>query len=131
MFSTTDAKKFEEASKNGNLVPRYKCLFSDQLTPGRYSIVGAQPAMEIVAKENKVPALDHEGGCSLDQFVEQDPMAVPKRISENWSPQLIDELPNTLWIVNRPLAGAARRGKSLEEDKQMEVQLLQAEKQCA
>ncbi|KAL6195394.1 hypothetical protein ACLB2K_031013 [Fragaria x ananassa] len=81
-FSTTDAKKFEEASKNGNLVPRYKCLFSDQLTPvlayrclvkeddreapsflcksveqstrGRYSVVGAQPAMEIIAKENKV-----------------------------------------------------------------------------
>nr|XP_011461460.1 PREDICTED: anthranilate synthase alpha subunit 1, chloroplastic-like isoform X2 [Fragaria vesca subsp. vesca] len=106
LFSATDAKKFEEASKIGNLVPRYKCLFSDQLTPvlayrclvkeddreapsflfesveqstqGRYNVVGAQPAMEIVAKENKVTALDHEGGCSSDQFVEQDPIAVPK-----------------------------------------------------
>ena len=34
-FSATDAKKFEEASKHGNLVPLYRCLFSesDQLTP--------------------------------------------------------------------------------------------------
>ncbi|KAG0480684.1 hypothetical protein HPP92_011542 [Vanilla planifolia] len=77
------AAKFEEASRNGaNLVPLYKCIFSDHLTPvvafrclvkegdwevpsflfesveqgsqgtnmGRYSVVGAQPAMEIVAK---------------------------------------------------------------------------------
>lgn len=32
-FSATDARKFEEVSKNGNLVPLYKCIFSDQLTP--------------------------------------------------------------------------------------------------
>ncbi|KAL6126728.1 hypothetical protein ACLB2K_074774 [Fragaria x ananassa] len=32
-LSSTDAKKFEEASKHGNLVPLYRCLFSDQLTP--------------------------------------------------------------------------------------------------
>ncbi|KAL6128116.1 hypothetical protein ACLB2K_071472 [Fragaria x ananassa] len=125
---TTDAKKFEEASKHGNLVPLYRCLFSDQLTPvlayrcfvkeddreapsflfesveqstqGRYSIVGAQPAMEIVAKENKVTVLDHEAGSSIEQFVE-DPMAVPKRISDNWRPQLIDELPDAFcggWV---------------------------------
>ncbi|KAL6126729.1 hypothetical protein ACLB2K_074774 [Fragaria x ananassa] len=127
-LSSTDAKKFEEASKHGNLVPLYRCLFSDQLTPvlayrclvkeddrealsflfesveqstqGRYSIVGAQPAMEIVAKENKVTVLDHEAGSSIEQFVE-DPMVVPKRISDNWKPQLIDELPDTFcggWV---------------------------------
>lgn len=32
-FSATDARRFEEVSKNGNLVPLYKCIFSDQLTP--------------------------------------------------------------------------------------------------
>jgi len=32
-LSANDVKKFEEASKNGNLVPLSKCIFSDQLTP--------------------------------------------------------------------------------------------------
>ncbi|KAK9913711.1 hypothetical protein M0R45_037520 [Rubus argutus] len=124
----TDAKKFEEVSKNGNLVPLYKCIFSDQLTPvlayrclvkeddreapsflfesvdqstqGRFSVVGAQPTMEIVAKENKVTIMDHEEGCLTEEFVE-DPLAIPKRISEHWSPQLIHELPDAFcggWV---------------------------------
>ncbi|PRQ59405.1 putative anthranilate synthase [Rosa chinensis] len=124
----TDAKKFEEVSKNGNLVPLYKCIFSDQLTPvlayrclvkeddreapsflfesvdqstqGRYSVLGAQPAMEIVAKENKVTIMDHEGRCSVEEFVD-DPMDIPKRISQGWRPQLIHELPDAFcggWV---------------------------------
>lgn len=28
-----DKTRFAEASKNGNLVPLYRCIFSDQLTP--------------------------------------------------------------------------------------------------
>ncbi|CAA2990781.1 anthranilate synthase alpha subunit 1, chloroplastic-like, partial [Olea europaea subsp. europaea] len=62
-------------------------------TVGRYSIVGAQPTMEIVAKENKVTVLDHEGGTTFEKFVE-DPMMVPRSISEDWRPQLIEELPD-------------------------------------
>ncbi|CAB4301347.1 unnamed protein product [Prunus armeniaca] len=123
-----DVKKFEEASKNGNLVPLSKCIFSDQLTPvlayrclvkeddreapsflfesveqnnqGRYSVVGAQPTMEIVAKENKVTIMDHEERCLTEEVVE-DPMAIPRRISETWSPQLIDDLPDAFcggWV---------------------------------
>ncbi|VVB05813.1 unnamed protein product [Arabis nemorensis] len=34
-------------------------------------------------------------------------------------------------IVNRPLAGTARRGKSFEEDQMLEKKLLKDEKQCA
>ncbi|KAK4790361.1 hypothetical protein SAY86_017665 [Trapa natans] len=34
-------------------------------------------------------------------------------------------------IVNRPLAGTSRRGKTSEEDKRLEVQLLNDAKQCA
>lgn len=34
-------------------------------------------------------------------------------------------------IVNRPLAGTVRRGKTEEEDKWLEQQLLNDEKQCA
>ncbi|OVA06494.1 Anthranilate synthase component I [Macleaya cordata] len=127
-----DAVKFAEASKNGNLVPLYRCIFSDQLTPvlayrclvkeddrdapsflfesveqgfgnsnvGRYSVIGAQPTMEIVAKENFVTIMDHEERRKTEEFVE-DPMVIPRRIMEGWTPQLIDELPEAFcggWV---------------------------------
>ncbi|CAI9773992.1 unnamed protein product [Fraxinus pennsylvanica] len=120
-----DEKRFIEASKNGNLIPLCKTIFSDQLTPvlayrclvkeddretpsflfesvnpgyrtitvGRYSVVGAQPTMEIVAKENKVTILDHEAGKKTERVVE-DPMTIPRSISEDWRPQLIEDLPD-------------------------------------
>ncbi|PKU87365.1 anthranilate synthase alpha subunit 1, chloroplastic [Dendrobium catenatum] len=128
-----EAARFEEASRNGgNLVPLYRCIFCDHLTPvlayrclvredereapsflfesveqgsqgtsvGRYSVVGAQPAMEIVAKENMVSILDHEEGRKTEKFVE-DPMEVPRTIMEGWNPVLIDELPDAFcggWV---------------------------------
>ncbi|KAJ0984105.1 hypothetical protein J5N97_002461 [Dioscorea zingiberensis] len=67
---------------------------------GRYSVVGAQPAMEIVAKDNMVVIMDHEEGKRTEEFVE-DPMQVPRRIMEGWSPQLIDKLPDAFcggWV---------------------------------
>ncbi|KAL5724332.1 anthranilate synthase [Ranunculus cassubicifolius] len=126
------AVKFQEASKNGNLIPVYRCIFSDHLTPvlayrclvkeddreapsflfesveqgakgtnvGRYSVIGAQPTMEIVAKENLVTIMDHEKGHRTEELVE-DPMVIPKRIMDAWSPQLIDELPTAFvggWV---------------------------------
>ena len=57
-------------------------------------MVGAQPAMEIVVKENKVMILDHEKG-SLTEKVVDDPMEIPRSISESWKPQFVDELPDT------------------------------------
>ncbi|KAI3470865.1 hypothetical protein Pfo_027528 [Paulownia fortunei] len=127
-----DEKRFLEASESGNLIPLYKCIFSDHLTPvlayrclvkeddreapsflfesveagfrassvGRYSVVGAQPSMEVVAKENKVMILDHESGKIIEKFVE-DPMTIPRSISESWSPQLIQDLPDAFcggWV---------------------------------
>ncbi|GMH07371.1 hypothetical protein Nepgr_009211 [Nepenthes gracilis] len=124
--------KFGEASKNGNLIPLYRFVFSDHLTPvlayrclvkeddrdapsflfesvepgfktssvGRYSVVGAQPTMEIVAKENMVTVMDHHEGRRTEEFVE-DPMVVPRRIMEKWKPQHIDELPEVFcggWV---------------------------------
>ncbi|KAJ1383610.1 Chorismate-utilizing enzyme, C-terminal [Sesbania bispinosa] len=118
-------RKFVEASKDGNLIPLYQCIFSDQLTPvlayrclvkeddreapsflfesaepniqvsnaGRYSVVGAQPTMEIVAKENKVTIMDHEFGHLTEEIVD-DPMVIPRRISQGWKPFLTDELPD-------------------------------------
>lgn len=32
-FPADDAVKFKEASKDGNLIPLHRCIFSDQLTP--------------------------------------------------------------------------------------------------
>ncbi|PON95206.1 Anthranilate synthase component I [Trema orientale] len=67
---------------------------------GRFSVVGAQPTMEIVAKENKVTIMDHERGRLTEEIV-NDPMVIPARISEGWNPQLIDELPDAFcggWI---------------------------------
>ncbi|KAB2031696.1 hypothetical protein ES319_D05G322400v1 [Gossypium barbadense] len=127
-----DEKKFVEAAKKANLVPLYRCIFSDQLTPvlayrclvkeddreapsflfesvepgsrvssvGRYSVVGAQPTMEIVAKENKVMIMDHEAGNLTEEVVE-DPMCIPKRISETWKPRLVEDLPDAFcggWV---------------------------------
>lgn len=57
-------------------------------------MVGAQPAMEIVAKENNVTILDHRKG-KLTEMVVEDPMTIPREISESWKPQLINELPDT------------------------------------
>ncbi|KAJ4977734.1 hypothetical protein NE237_008514 [Protea cynaroides] len=123
--ANNDAQKFLEASKNGNIVPVYRCIFSDHLTPvlayrclvreddryapsflfesveqtdgsstvGRYSVVGAQPALEVVARGNLVTVMDHEDGHRAEEFVE-DPMVIPRRIMESWKPQLIEGLPD-------------------------------------
>lgn len=124
-----DAMKFKKASQNGNLVPLHRCLFSDHLTPvlayrclvkeddreapsflyesveaglsvGRYSVVGAQPTMEIVVKKNLVTILDHDKGHSTEEFSE-DPISIPRRISDGWKPQLMEELPDAFcggWV---------------------------------
>ncbi|KAK7343308.1 hypothetical protein VNO77_11956 [Canavalia gladiata] len=127
-----NAEKFLEASKKGNVIPLYRCIFSDHLTPvlayrclvkederdspsflfesvepglefssiGRYSVVGAQPCMEIVAKENVVTIMDHEAGRRTEEIAE-DPLVIPRRIMEKWAPQLIDDLPEAFcggWV---------------------------------
>ncbi|KFK34824.1 hypothetical protein AALP_AA5G197700 [Arabis alpina] len=69
-------------------------------TVGRYSVVGANPTMEIVAKENKVRVMDHVRGTVTSEEVD-DPMVIPRSISESWKPQLIDDLPDAFcggWV---------------------------------
>ncbi|XP_065631009.1 anthranilate synthase alpha subunit 2, chloroplastic isoform X2 [Quercus suber] len=127
-----NSEGFFEASKKGNLIPLYRCILSDHLTPvlayrclvkeddreapsflfesvepgvmgsniGRYSMVGAQPAIEIVAKENMVTIMNHDEGKREESIVD-DPMVIPQRIMEGWRPQLIDELPEAFcggWV---------------------------------
>lgn len=48
--------------------------------------------MEIVAKENVVTVMDHMEGRRSEEIAE-DPLVIPRRIMEKWTPQLIDELP--------------------------------------
>ncbi|XP_059297698.1 anthranilate synthase alpha subunit 2, chloroplastic-like isoform X2 [Lycium ferocissimum] len=63
-------------------------------------VIGAQPTMEIVAKENMVTIMDHPERRRTEEFVE-DPMTVPRRIIEQWKPQCIDELPEAFcggWV---------------------------------
>ncbi|CAN4101839.1 unnamed protein product [Withania somnifera] len=82
-----DSVKFKDAAKHGNLIPLY-------------SVIGAQPTMEIVAKENMVTIMDHLEGGRTEEFVE-DPMIIPRRIMERWKPQCIDELPEAFcggWV---------------------------------
>ncbi|XP_015077938.1 anthranilate synthase alpha subunit 1, chloroplastic-like [Solanum pennellii] len=118
-----DEKRFIEVSKTGNLIPLHTTIFSDHLTPvlayrclvkeedheapsflyesvegssvGRYSVVGAQPSMEIIVKEHNVTILDHHAGKLTEKMVE-DPMTIPASISNGWKPGFIDdELPDT------------------------------------
>lgn len=62
--------------------------------------------MEIVVRENMVSIMDHEEGRMTEEIVD-DPMQIPKRITEGWSPQTIDELPDTFCgifflLIKRP-----------------------------
>ncbi|KAK9830714.1 hypothetical protein WJX74_003977 [Apatococcus lobatus] len=112
---------FQLAAGSFNLVPVYKRLFSDQLTAvlayrclvkeddraapsflfesvvngnqtGRFSFVGAQPALEVVAKGQTVTVLDHvHGKRSVQQ--QADPMQVAIQLSEAWKPAALDGLP--------------------------------------
>jgi len=49
--------------------------------------------MEIVAKDNLVSIMDHEEGHRTEELVD-DPMQIPRRITQGWSPQFLDELPD-------------------------------------
>ncbi|GMH40188.1 hypothetical protein BSKO_08092 [Bryopsis sp. KO-2023] len=114
-------QRFAELCEVGNLIPMYQRVMSDQLTPvlayrclvheddreapsflfesvingeqqGRYSFVGAQPSLEIVATGNRVVVLDHMKGTRT-VAEEDDPMEVPVRLSANWRPVPVDFLP--------------------------------------
>ncbi|XP_058227491.1 anthranilate synthase alpha subunit 2, chloroplastic-like [Rhododendron vialii] len=61
---------------------------------GRYTLIGAQLAVEFVAKENFVTVIDGWEGSRREEFVE-DPMCLLKRMMEKWKPQPKVELPDT------------------------------------
>lgn len=104
-----------------NLIPICRRIFSDQLTPvlgyrclvkdndtdapsfllesvvngdtsGRYSFVGAMPAMEILATKGKTTVLNHITG-ERTVTEEEDPMMIPERMCRAWKPATVPELP--------------------------------------
>ncbi|GAB4815921.1 hypothetical protein N2152v2_002967 [Parachlorella kessleri] len=114
-------ERFKAAAAQGNLVPLYERVMGDQLTPvlayrclvkeddreapsflfesvvagtqqGRYSFVGAAPAVEIVAKGGSVVLMDHKRGTRRSMTVD-DPMQVPVDYSATWRPAPAEGLP--------------------------------------
>ncbi|MFG0328375.1 MAG: anthranilate synthase component I [Phycisphaerales bacterium] len=99
---------FRGLARPGTRVALYRRIFSDQLTPvlayrrlvaadereapsfllesveggdrqGRFSFVGAQPALEVVARRDAVEVIDHEGDSSGERR-EGDPLAFVRRL---------------------------------------------------
>ena len=54
--------------------------------------MGANPTIEIVAKQNLVTVINHRDGLRTEEFTE-DPLMVPQRITKSWVPVCLDELP--------------------------------------
>ena len=115
-----DAATFRELAQRGNLVPIYRQLVSDQLTPvlayrrlvklddrlapsfllesvesdariGRYSFMGAQPMAEIIAHDHEVT---RRIGDRTEQFTSDDPLAEMQRLTADWKLAELDELPD-------------------------------------
>lgn len=121
--------RFCRLARGANLVPLYTRIFSDQLTPvlayrclvkendvqapsflfesvvngnqqGRWSLLGAMPAMEVIATQSQVTILDHIRG-HRETREEKDPVEVPVRLSRNWRPAHEEGLPSVFtggWV---------------------------------
>ncbi|KAL3160773.1 hypothetical protein ABBQ38_009186 [Trebouxia sp. C0009 RCD-2024] len=108
----TGFEDFKAAAQTGNVVPIHARIFSDHLTPvlayrclvrrddrsapsflfeavnngtqqGRYSYVGAQPSIEIIARGNDVRIEDRERGTT-SHTTSEDPMSIPADMSAGW-----------------------------------------------
>ena len=118
-----------DAEAGKTVVPVFERIFCDHLTPisayrslvreddreapsfllesvhngenqGRYSFVGAQPALEILATGSDLTVLDHLNG-TREERVEADPLAVPEAIAEGWVVGAVPGLPETFsggWV---------------------------------
>ncbi len=124
-----DRGTFRELARRGNLVPLVRRIFSDQLTPvlgyrrlvaadertapsfllesvengdkqGRYSFIGAQPSVEVIARQHAVTIEDHGAGqvrCERHD----DPLDVPRAISAGLKPAMHGDLPGAFcggWV---------------------------------
>ncbi len=113
-----DRATFRKLAEQGNLIPLTRRLMSDQLTPvlgyrrlvsadertapsflfesveggvnvGRYSFLGAQPSMEVIARGHDVTVIDHRGESDTTMR-EDNPLDVPRRLTESWQCAQVD-----------------------------------------
>ncbi len=111
-METPDLRTFRKNASRGNLVALSRRVMSDQLTPvlayrrlvapderaapsfllesvengsarGRYSLLAAQPALEIVARRMQVDVIDHRRSTTC-RSREADPLALVQRLSAGW-----------------------------------------------
>jgi anthranilate synthase component 1 len=125
-----DFARFAAAAAAGaNLVPLFRRVMGDQLTPvlayrrlvaaddreapsflfesvvggdqqGRWSFLGARPALEVVAHGARVDVLDHRAGRRARADV-GDPLGVPAALSAGWRPAPAPGLPDVFtggWV---------------------------------
>lgn len=64
-------------------------------------MVGAQPSMEIIAKEDRITILNHEKG-TREEKISDDPMNEPSEIASKWEPVKIDSLPDVFCGMVQP-----------------------------
>ena len=113
---------FKDAIGRGyNLVPLHVKSYADHLTPvlayrrlvkeddreapsfllesvqggdqqGRYSFVGSQPCLEIVAEGHRVKILDHKNGV-VTETEEEDPLRVLEELTEKWKAAVVHAIP--------------------------------------
>lgn len=117
-----DYDKFCKLARTCNLIPVYRRIFSDQLTPvlayrrlvaeddrkapsfllesveqgdrqGRYSFVGAQPIIELKVIGQDITIIDHHTGQTAIQQ-KDDPLEEARLLSENWKPVIIPGMPD-------------------------------------
>ncbi|MHC5023387.1 MAG: anthranilate synthase component I [Planctomycetota bacterium] len=111
---TPDLQTVRRMARQGNSIMLGRRLTSDQLTPvlayrrlvspddrtapsfllesvesgatvGRYSFLGAQPAIEVVARGFMVTVTDHRRGTVV-RTEEDNPLDVPRRLLDEWRP---------------------------------------------
>ena len=117
-------ESFTAACAHGNLVPMWRRFTADQLSPiqayrclvpdgdteapsflfesvtngtqtGRYSMLGAKPVVEVLARGNATTVVDRRGpGATVETATDEaDPLSVPERLSANWRPVRAADLP--------------------------------------
>ncbi len=109
-----DRATFRRLAATGNVVPLVHRLMSDQLTPvlayrrlvapdertapsflfesveggrlvSRFSFLGSQPELEVIARGSRVTVRDHARGTEQQRDTD-DPLAVPRELTAGWRP---------------------------------------------
>ena len=115
---------FDEVANKSTVIPVVRRMMGDHLSPvlayrrlvaqdermaasflfesvengnevGRFSFLGAKPAIEIIAKGNKVTIQDHEQG-TIEDIIAENPLDILREYSKSWNvgePIAIDDLP--------------------------------------